>query len=242
MVKKNYFLFLFVLLGFYTVKAQSSYKLFMHEGNQYFEKGKFPESRSKFSGAVEKSPNDFAAHYNLGNSLYKEKKFEEARAEYEKALSFAKTKEEGLVAQYNLGNSLMKLDDSKGAAAAYKQALKLDPYQEEARRNYEIAMLKEKEKESQNAGGGGGGNEGKNKSKDAQKDPNGKPSEGTAGEGGEGKGEDGKNQGDAPKGSQMPKDEQNALLNRVEGRESETARKILNKNTYSVPRSNEKDW
>lgn len=243
MVKKKYFLFLMVLLGFYSVKAQSSYKLFMHEGNQYFEKGKFPEAKSKFSGAIEKSPNDFAAHYNLGNALYKEKKFAEARAEYEKALSFAKTKEEGLVAQYNLGNSLMKLDDSKGAAAAYKKALKIDPYQEEARRNYEIAMLKEKEKESKNnSGAGGGGNDGKNKSKEAQKDPNGKPSEGTGGEGGSGKGEDGENKGDAPKGSQMPKNEQNALLNRVEGRESETARKILNKNTYSVPRSNEKDW
>ncbi len=239
MVRKFYSLIVCLFVGFSVLSAQTHYKTLMHEGNRLFDKGDFSGSESKFLGAITASPKDFAAHYNLGNALYKDKKFPEAKAEYEKALTLAKDKEERLLAQYNMGNTLMNLDDSKAAAAAYKKALKLDPYNEAARRNYEIAMLKEKEKESNAQGGGQGG---ETKSKGTQKDQNGKPGQGESGTQGEGQGAQADSPGEMPKGARLSKDEQKALLNRVEGRESETARKILNKNTYSVPRSNEKDW
>ena len=40
----------------------------------------------------------------------------------------------------------------------------------------------------------------------------------------------------------MPIDLEDAILNRVGNKERETAKRILNKNSYSMPQSNEKDW
>lgn len=86
--------------------------------------------------------------------------------------------------------------------------------------------------------GGKGGND-----QDQQKEQN-NPKQGNEGQQkrNEGKGNEQKQNSPAPQQKGMPKDEQDALLNRIEGKEQETARKILNKNSYSMPRSNEKDW
>jgi hypothetical protein len=40
----------------------------------------------------------------------------------------------------------------------------------------------------------------------------------------------------------MPKNLENAILDKINEKEKETARRILNKNSYSMPESNEKDW
>ena len=40
----------------------------------------------------------------------------------------------------------------------------------------------------------------------------------------------------------MPKELENAILNKIGDKEKETAKRILNKDSYSMPQSNEKDW
>ncbi len=40
----------------------------------------------------------------------------------------------------------------------------------------------------------------------------------------------------------MPKNLEKAILDKINEKEKETARRILNKNSYSMPESNEKDW
>ena len=141
----------------------------------------------------------------------------------------------------------MQTNNSKKAAELYKQALKQDPYNETIRKNYEIAMLKEKEKQEENKqknnSGGGGGND-KNQDKN-QGDEKGDTPQSQSGQGqqnkGEGEGDDpNKNKND--NSGKLPKDLENSILNRVENKERETAKRILNKNSYSMPQSNEKDW
>ena len=197
--------------------------------------------------AMKLNDKDFMAHYNLGNSLYKRKMYEEAQAEFEKAEKLASTIPDKGAALYNLGNTYMQKEDSKKAAELYKQALKQDPYNESIRKNYEIAMLKEKEKEQQknqkNKDGGGGG-DGKNQDQN-QGDEKGDQAKNEAGRGqqnkGEGEGED-PNENKNANSDKMPKDLEDAILNRVGNKERETAKRILNKNSYSMPESNEKDW
>ena len=190
---------------------------------------------------------DFTAHYNLGNSFYKRKMYEEAKAEFKKAEQNATNTPDRAAAIYNLGNSHIQTNDSKTAAELYKKALKQDPYNEAIRKNYEIAMMKEKEKEDQKKqqgkSGGGGGND---KDKDQNKgDEKGKTPENQSGSGQKNKGEGDGNDPNKSKGEnegKMPKDLENSILNRVENKERETAKRILNKNSYSMPQSNEKDW
>lgn len=240
-------LFTFVLLIFCTVffSAQKSYNTLVFEGNKEFDKKNYESSSSKYMEAIKMNEKDFSAHYNLGNSLYKRKMFAEATAEFEKAEKLATTIPDKAAALYNLGNTHMQTNNTKKAAELYKQALKQDPYNETIRKNYEIAMLTEKEKQEEskqknNSGGGGGNDEDKDKNKGDEK---GDTPQNQSGQGqknkGEGEGDDPNKNDNAGK---MPKDLENSILNRVENKERETAKRILNKNSYSMPQSNEKDW
>ena len=223
--------------------GQENYKTLVYEGNQKFNGKDYDGASSRYMEAVKANEKEFTAHYNLGNALYKSKKYEEAKAEFEKAKSLSQTIPDKAAALHNLGNTYMQMNQPEKAADYYKQSLKQDPYNEATRKNFEIAKLKEKEKqqkdqESKSGKGGGGEDQQKNK------DKNGDPKKD------QGKGKE--NDGDSPEGDnpdpnknkqgKMPKDLENAILNKVSEKEKETARRILNKNSYSMPQSNEKDW
>ena len=150
-----------------------------------------------------------------------------------------------MAAHYNLGNAYMQSGNPAKAAEYYKKALKNDPYNEKVRKNYEIAKLKDKENQQSQQ------NQNQQDKNQQQKDQNNAPKDENNGKPPKGKdqnqqGNDGNTDQKQNKGKndgeRMPKDLEDALLERVKSREQETARKILNKNTYSVPQSNEKDW
>lgn len=245
---KSTFAVLVAIFNMSFFSAQENYNTLVYKGNQEFNSKNYESASGKYSEALKAKENDFIAHYNLGNSFYKRKMYEEAKAEYEKASAHATTIGDKAAALYNLGNSHIQTNDSKKAADLYKQALKQDPYNEAIRKNYEIAMLKEKEKKDQkkkDGKSGGGGN-------DPDNDKNKGKKEGDSPEQQAGNGQQDKNKGkgegkdpDENKGEndgKMPKDLENSLLNGVENKERETAKRILNKNSYSMPQSNEKDW
>jgi len=226
--------------------GQESYRNLVHEGNQKFDGKDYDGASSKYMEAIKSNDKDFTAHYNMGNALYKNKKYEEAKTEFEKAEKLSQTLPDKTAALHNLGNAYMQMNQPEKAADFYKKALKQDPYSEVTRKNYEIAKLKEKEKEQQknqenNSGKGGGGND-QNKGDDQKGDKDKKQDQGN-GPQNEGKSD----QGDNPKQNQnnegrMPKNLENAILDKINEKEKETARRILNKNSYSMPESNEKDW
>ncbi len=248
MMNKNaaFFALMFLFAGFSAVFSQkSAYNLNMFEGNKLFEDKKYDAAAGKYVEAAKENQKDFGAHYNLGNALYKSNKFEEARAEYEKAQQLATTLPDKAAALHNLGNTYMQMNQPEKAAEFYKQSLKQDPYSEKTRKNYEIAKLKEKENQQQKQNGGqGGGN-------DQNKDQNqGEGQEKEKNQSGQGGGQSQQNEGegnhDNPAGQNntgnLPKGMQDAILNRASEKERETAKRILNKNSYSMPESNEKDW
>ncbi|WP_053082672.1 tetratricopeptide repeat protein [Chryseobacterium angstadtii] len=246
---KIIFLSFFIAFSFSGIMfGQENYRTLVYEGNQKFNGKDYDGASSKYMEAVKVNEKDFTAHYNLGNALYKSKKYEEAKAEFDKAQKLSQTLPDKAAALHNLGNSYMQMNQPEKAADYYKQALKQDPYNEATRKNYEIAKLKEKEKQQQqkneqnNSGKGGGGND-QNKNDDQKGDKKDQKQDQGSGQKNEGKSE----QGDAPKQDQnnegkMPKNLENAILDKVSEKEKETARRILNKNSYSMPQSNEKDW
>ncbi|QDP85934.1 tetratricopeptide repeat protein [Chryseobacterium sp. SNU WT5] len=244
-MNKNLIFSIFLMMvGCTFFSAQENYKTLVHKGNQQFNAKNYESSSSKYMEAIKQNDKDFMAHYNLGNSLYKRKMYEEAKAEYEKAEQLSKTFPDKSAALYNLGNSYMQEEDSKKAAELYKQALKQDPYNESIRKNYEIAMLKEKEKKEQKKQQGKSGGNGDDKSKDPnQGEDKGDQAKTSGGKGQQNKGDDeGKDPNENSNANSMPKEVENAILNRVGNKERETAKRILNKNSYSTPESNEKDW
>ena len=242
------FIFLSFILVFIfpsSLWGQKSYRTLVYEGNQKFNGKDYDGASSKYMEAIKSNEKDFTAHYNLGNALYKSKKYEEAKAEFEKAQNLSQTLPDKAAALHNLGNTYMQMNQPEKAADYYKQSLKQDPYNEATRKNFEIAKLKEKEnqqkKNQEDKSGKGGGGEDQQKNKDQKGDPK-DPSQ-DQGNGQKNKGDD-PNNPDPNKNNQgkMPKDLENAILNKVSEKEKETAKRILNKDSYSMPESNEKDW
>ncbi|MCC2590232.1 tetratricopeptide repeat protein [Chryseobacterium sp. MFBS3-17] len=242
---KGLLIIMVMLFGAGTAHAQKSYNALMYEGNKLFEEQKFEAAASRFMEAATRDEGGFDAAYNLGNALYKSGMYAEAAAEYEKANKAATTLQDKAAVLHNLGNAAMQMEQPDKAAEYYKQSLKQEPGNEATRKNYEIAKLKEKQQEQQQQNGGGGG-EGQQK-----QDQQGAGEEQKDGAGGTGKGPE--NEGDNQDGNRtnnnkdntngaLPEGTQNAILNRVSDKERETAKRILNKNSYSMPESNEKDW
>jgi len=232
--------FLFFASNF--LQAQKSYNALVYEGNKKFDSKDYAASSGKYLEAIAEKSSNYTAHYNLGNSLYKEKKYEEAKAEYQKAEKFTKSKYEKAAALYNQGNVEIQGNKPDKAAKLYKQALKQDPYNEAIRKNYEIAMLKDKEKKDQqkNGKGKGGGKDQKGKD-DSDKGDQKKNQKN--GKGDNQKGNDqGKPNQPQKQENKIPQEAENQILKDIENREKETARRILNKKSSTMPQSNEKDW
>ena len=246
MVKNlHLFLFLLSLLSVEKISAQETYNALVYDGNAEFKSEKYDKASSKFMEAIKINPKDFSAHYNLGNSLYKSKKYEEAEAEYQKAKALAKTNTDKMATLYNQGNVAMQKNNPEKASELYKQALKHDPYNENVRKNFEIAMLKKQEqknkqgknKEQKNDNNKQENKDGKGEEKgnDPQKNSGGKDQD----QQGKGKGNEEKQNGQE---NGLPKELRDAIMEKVGEKERNTTRKILNKKAYSMPDSNEKDW
>ena len=237
---KNLLVVFSLICGF--INAQESYNSLVYEGNSAFNNKNYERASSKFLEAAKTKDKDFTSHYNLGNSLYKRKMFDEARAEFQKAENFATTLPDKMAAQYNIGNTLMETQKPEKAAEFYKKALKQDPLNESAQRNYQIAKLKEKEKkEQQNEKNKSSGN-GKDQNKN-QNNKDGKGKTPSQQQGGNSQNMTGNGaHGNMPNEGNIPKDLEKAILDRTANKERETAQRILNKNSNSMPKSNEKDW
>lgn len=224
--------------------GQKNYRTLVYEGNEKFNGKDYDGASVKYLEAIRTNSKDFTAHYNLGNALYKSKKYEEAKAEFETAQKLSQTLPDKAAALHNLGNTYMQMNKPEKAAEFYRQSLKQNPYSEVTRKNYEIAKLKDKEnqqkKQQQNNSGKGGGG----KDQQQNDDQKGKDQKQDQGQGQQNKGD---GQGNDPNRNQnnegkIPKGLENQILNKVSDKEKETARRILNKNSYSMPESNEKDW
>lgn len=236
------FIIAFIFSG--NLFGQKNYRTLVYEGNEKFNSKDYDGASVKYLEAIRTNSKDFTAHYNLGNALYKSKKYEEAKAEFETAQKLSQTLPDKAAALHNLGNTYMQMNKPEKAAEFYRQSLKQNPYSEVTRKNYEIAKLKDKEnqqkKQQQNNSGKGGGG----KDQQQNDDQKGKDQKQDQGQGQQNKGD---GQGNDPNRNQnnegkIPKGLENQILNKVSDKEKETARRILNKNSYSMPESNEKDW
>jgi Ca-activated chloride channel family protein len=118
----------------------------VESGNASMKGGKAEEALADYDKAVAELPSDPGAHFNRGNALFALSRFEEASNEFLRA---TQSQEPGLKASafYNLGNSYFKNDKYSEALAAYRHTLALDPTNERAKWNLELALQKKKEED-----------------------------------------------------------------------------------------------
>ena len=118
----------------------------VEQGNAAMQAGKADDALKHYDAAVAKLPADAGAHFDRGTALYALSRFDEAGQEFLRATE-AKDGTLKAAAFYNLANAFFKKEKFKEAVEAYKRALALDPRDQRAKWNLEIALRKQKDQE-----------------------------------------------------------------------------------------------
>ena len=156
MILKGNAILVFVLAIFLAGCGSSAARL-NNSGNRAYEGEEYGDAVEDYVAAQREDPDLAEPYYNAGNAFYRQGNFEAAAAQEKQAL---RSSEDALAqnSYYNLGNSYFKVEDWPAAIEAYKEALKLNPDDEEAKYNLELALkqLEQQQQQQQQQSGQGG--------------------------------------------------------------------------------------
>jgi len=112
----------------------------------------YKKARTYYEGVLVEEPRNPRLNYNMGISNYRQGFYQEALLNFGRSAENSSSKKLKQKAFYNLGNTYFKLEDYPNAISAYEQALKLDPNDEDAKHNLELArrMLEQEKQEGKN--------------------------------------------------------------------------------------------
>ncbi|GAB6281409.1 MAG: hypothetical protein STSR0008_01480 [Ignavibacterium sp.] len=246
---KNLILILIIFLANFTFSqsagnSTNKIRTFVNKGVENYEKTQYAEAEVNFRKALEKEPNNFNAHFNLGDNYFKQKKYEDAIKSYQNAI--AKTNDSNLKAQsyYNIGNSLLKNNKLEESIEAYKNSLKLNPNDYDAKYNLSYAkkMLEKQKQNNQNQ------NQQNNKDKNNQQNQQNKQDQNKENQNQNQKNEQnqnqqnkqGNNQQQNNQQSKISKEEAERILNALKNNEQDLQKQIRKKAAVRV--NPEKDW
>ncbi len=126
----------------------------LRQGNGFYGDGQYTEAINKYNEALVEQPQAAAPKFNKANSYFKLDDLGEAMDLYQEVA--AQSKDMNLVAKakYNLGNAFFQrgvkqrdsdlqkaVEDMKTSIAHWRQTLDIDPKNEKAARNIEVARL-----------------------------------------------------------------------------------------------------
>lgn len=115
----------------------------VRKGNKQYQKQDYTAAEVDYRRGLEKNPNSFEAHYNLGNALFKQDKYPEAQAEWQKAAQLIEgedNKQQLSESYHNLGNAYFAQQQYDKAVAAYKESLRNNPKDNDTRYNLVKAL------------------------------------------------------------------------------------------------------
>lgn len=226
-----------LLISTFSGIAQNELKKNWYKGNILYQNGEFSDALLYFQKAVDNSPLNFKANFNLGNTFFRTEDYEKATAQFEKIAQIAPSKLDQSWVYHNLGNAHLLNNKINEAIDAYKEALRLNPKDEETRYNLAYAQLLKKQQEEQNQKNQDKNNEEQDQS-DQQQDKN-NENKNDAGEDGkntkddQGNKPDEKDEGDGKdenkdgQGDQKDQDNQPSQENKYQPISKEQAKRIL---------------
>lgn len=142
-----YSISLLILLPF--VSFGQSDKSLIRQGNKDFTNGEYSEAEIDYRKALDKSPNNSAAQFNLGDAMYAQENYEKAAEVFSKTNMEKSTDTQKSEVYYNYGNAMLKAGKLNESIEAYKQSLRHMPTNQEARYNLEYAKQKQQQQQQQ---------------------------------------------------------------------------------------------
>jgi len=116
------------------------------EGNDLFDKGEYDAALKRYLEAQQNAPSRSELRFNVGDALYKQGKYEEAAQELGRVVE-SENQNLNAGAYYNLGNTFFRQEKYQEAVGAYKKSLMLNPKDQDAKVNLELALEKMQEQQ-----------------------------------------------------------------------------------------------
>jgi len=144
MMKKIFLLILLTITSFAQTKRSLN-----NDGVDLYAGKKFADAEVKFKKGLEKDPEMFQGHFNLGDAYYKQGRYDEAIQSYKNSLQFTDDKFNESKVYHNIGNSLLKQQKFQESIGSYVNALKKNPDDLETKYNlsYALNMLKQNQQQ-----------------------------------------------------------------------------------------------
>ena len=141
----KYLIFILFLSTTAVLRAQQENSI-IQQGNNFYRQQEYDKAESEYEKALQNSPNNKIAKFNLANALIKQDKKPDA----DKLLAELNVNENKTAirpkATYNQGVLLTQQKKLEESIEAYKETLRLDPNDKEARENLQKALLELKKK------------------------------------------------------------------------------------------------
>ena|SRR5436190_3645777 len=141
----KYLIFILFLSTTAVLRAQQENSI-IQQGNNFYRQQQYDKAESEYEKALQNSPNNKIAKFNLANALIKQDKKPDA----DKLLAELNVNENKTAirpkATYNQGVLLTQQKKLEESIEAYKETLRLDPNDKEARENLQKALLELKKK------------------------------------------------------------------------------------------------
>jgi Ca-activated chloride channel family protein len=141
---------LFILVAINTSLFAQNVKNEIFKGNQAYKKNDYNAAENSYRDALKIADNDPTALFNLGNTLYRKDNTDASVQAYDNSIQNSLDKAVKEKAYYNKGVAFQKIKKIPECIDAYKNALMLDPTDNEARQNLQLALKEQKQQQQQN--------------------------------------------------------------------------------------------
>ena len=110
-----------------------------NSGHEPYLGGDHASALESYQDAQVRAPESGEPHYNSGNALYRTEEYEEALQSYDESLRHAKgdLRSHGF---FNRGNTAFQQEQYPEAVEAYKEVLRMNPDDQDAKHNLELAL------------------------------------------------------------------------------------------------------
>ncbi|MGM0427367.1 MAG: VWA domain-containing protein [Thermodesulfobacteriota bacterium] len=113
-----------------------------------YKEGRYEEAEKRYAKKDMDHPRDIRYRYNRGCASYKHEQFKGAMAAFTSVLKRTQDRETRFKAAFNAGNAAFKQGNFQSAKSYYAQAIRLNPENQKAKHNFELALRKLAQKET----------------------------------------------------------------------------------------------
>jgi hypothetical protein len=136
-------------LGLLAAACSPSAEKLNAEGNDRFARDAYLEALAAYQSAQIESPELAEPYYNSANALYRQGAYPEALEQMKEALRFASDETLATSGFFNMGNATYNLESWEEAVDAYTETLLLNPDDQDAKYNLELALQQMQQQEQE---------------------------------------------------------------------------------------------